>query len=132
MVWLLAAIISGVLGGMGMGGGTLYIPVLTQFFGVSQRLAQWLNLVSFVPMAAVSLCIHASQHRLCARGFWLLFVPAFVTTALFAYLATRLGGRVLAVGFGFFLVVVGLIGLVVATVKFVHKVRADTPMQPPD
>ena len=127
-----AAILSGLLGGMGMGGGTLYIPVLTNFFGVSQRMAQWLNLLSFVPMAAVSLCIHAANHRLCARGFWLLFCPAMASAALFAYLATRLKGRVLALAFGLFLVLMGAVGMVFAVKNYVRQKRLNTPRQPPD
>ena len=34
--YLLAGFLSGVLGGMGMGGGTVLIPALTIFFGVEQ------------------------------------------------------------------------------------------------
>ena len=49
---------AGVLGGMGMGGGAILIPMLTVFFSVDQINAQAVNLVAFIPMAIVSLAIH--------------------------------------------------------------------------
>ena len=54
----LAGVLGGILGGMGMGGGTILIPLLTIFFNVKQHSAQAANLVSFLPMATISLIIH--------------------------------------------------------------------------
>lgn len=42
---------AGLLGGMGMGGGTILIPALTIFLGVEQHAAQAANLIAFLPMA---------------------------------------------------------------------------------
>ena len=50
--------LGGIIGGMGMGGGTLLIPLLTLAAGVEQHLAQAINLMSFVPMSIVALIIH--------------------------------------------------------------------------
>ena len=56
MVWLIVAgLAAGILSGMGMGGGTVFIPILTEGLGVPQHAAQWLNLVAFVPAAVVSM-----------------------------------------------------------------------------
>ena len=58
-VWYgVAGIISGVLGGMGMGGGTILIPLLSIFYAVSQHTAQATNLISFIPMSVIALIIH--------------------------------------------------------------------------
>ena len=41
LIWLvLAGIVSGIVGGMGMGGGTLLIPILTIFLSFPQKNAQ--------------------------------------------------------------------------------------------
>ena len=50
--------LGGVLGGMGMGGGTVLIPLLTVFLNVGQKTAQAINLIAFSPMAAVALFVH--------------------------------------------------------------------------
>ena len=46
---ILAGIVGGIIGGMGMGGGTLLIPILTIFLDVPQKNAQAINLVAFIP-----------------------------------------------------------------------------------
>lgn len=129
---ILVAVISGILGGMGMGGGTLYIPALTLLFGVGQRMAQWLNLVSFIPMAVVSLFIHAKNHRLDLKAFLWLFVPASLSAVAFAYLATIIKGRILSLLFALFLVGLGITGLIGSLVRAIAKWRADTPKEPAD
>ena len=58
---MIAGFVSGLIGGMGMGGGTIMIPALTVFCGVSQHAAQVTNLISFLPMSAFSLAVHKKQ-----------------------------------------------------------------------
>ena len=55
---------AGVISGMGMGGGTLLIPALTLLMGIPQRQAQGVNMLSFLPAAAVALYIHKKEGRL--------------------------------------------------------------------
>ena len=43
ILYLLAGFFSGMLGGMGMGGGTVLIPALTILFRVEQHIAQATN-----------------------------------------------------------------------------------------
>ena len=79
IVYLIAGVLGGFLGGMGMGGGTVLIPILTIFCGVEQHLAQSVNLLSFLPMALLSLRVHSQNglldtkgvlwRDLCERGF---------------------------------------------------------------
>ena len=61
-VWyVLTGFFGGLLGGMGMGGGTLLIPMLSLFFSLSQKQAQAVNLIAFLPMAAVALAVHTKN-----------------------------------------------------------------------
>ena len=57
-LYVLFGFIAGIFGGLGMGGGTLLIPLLTIFLGLDQKLCQGINLVSFLVKALVSLIIH--------------------------------------------------------------------------
>ena len=63
----------GLLGGMGMGGGTALIPLLT-LIGVDQAAAQGVNLVSFLPMAALALTVHAKAGLVRGGGLFSLIV----------------------------------------------------------
>ena len=61
---LFTGLVSGFFAGMGMGGGTLLIPALTLLFGISQKGAQGINLLSFLPAAVLALYIHKKGGRL--------------------------------------------------------------------
>lgn len=62
--FIVAGLAAGVIAGMGMGGGTLLIPALTLLLGVQQRGAQGVNMLAFIPAAAVALVIHYRAGRL--------------------------------------------------------------------
>ena len=66
MKWLMiiAGLLSGIIAGMGMGGGTLLIPVLTLLLCVPQRGAQGVNMLAFLPAAVVALYIHHKSGRI--------------------------------------------------------------------
>ena len=54
MLYALMGFASGILSGMGLGGGTLLIPLLTIFGGLGQHAAQGTNLVAFIPAASAA------------------------------------------------------------------------------
>lgn len=117
--YVISGIICGVLGGMGMGGGTLLIPVLTIFFNVNQHLAQGINLVSFIPMAIVALIIHLKNKLINFKGILFIIIPAL----LFAYLGTVLSknfeSQLLQKCFGGFLLALSIVQIL--QIKFIKK-----------
>ena len=52
--------LSGIIGGMGMGGGTLLVPLLS-FMDLEQKTIQAINLISFLPMCCIALGVHAKN-----------------------------------------------------------------------
>lgn len=103
IVFLLCGVAGGVLGGMGMGGGTLLIPLLTTVCGVKQSAAQGVNLLCFLPMSAVALFVHAKGGLLKKEGLAFLTVPALIFSALASVAAAYLPEAALSKGFGLFL-----------------------------
>lgn len=55
--------ISGIVSGMGMGGGTILILCLTLFLGKDQHIAQGANLIFFIPTSIVSIITNI-KHKL--------------------------------------------------------------------
>ncbi len=96
--------LSGVLGGMGMGGGTVLIPMLTIFFGVGQHEAQAANLIAFIPMAIASLIIHFKNKMVKTEGVLYLIVPAAVLSLISGMIAQAISGEILKRIFGAFLI----------------------------
>ena len=108
LVWLTAGIAGGVLGGMGRGGGTVLIPILTIFCGVPQHMAQSVNLLTFLPMSALSLRVHSQNGLLDTKGALWMMVPATVLSALGAVFVQGVASGALRVGFGIFLCLLSL------------------------
>ncbi len=103
LLLLLCGLAGGLLGGMGLGGGTALIPLLTLVCGVEQTAAQGINLLSFLPMSAAALAVHAKKGLLAKEGLASLTLPALVFSVLFSLLAAALPARALSKGFGVFL-----------------------------
>lgn len=80
---LFAGFVSGALGALGLGGGSVLILYLTLFAGMEQAQAQGINLVFFVPCALLAVVLYARK-GLIARPLWL---PA----ALFGLAGALLG-----------------------------------------
>jgi uncharacterized membrane protein YfcA len=108
VLFLIAGMAGGVLAGMGMGGGTLTIPLLVLLLGVEQSLAQSVNLVAFLPTGTVALGVHLKNKLVSFDKVLYLLLPALVTTVLSSIFATNLGGEVLTKLFGGFLTATAL------------------------
>lgn len=101
--YILAGIVSGVFGGLGMGGGTLLIPILTIFLGVDQKLAQGINLLSFLVMAIFSIYIHYKNGYIITKHLIWIIPFGIVFSLLGAVLMSFLPSKILKMIFGIFL-----------------------------
>ncbi len=109
-LYLILGFLGGIPAGMGMGGGTVTIPLLVLVGGVEQKIAQCANLFSFLPMSAFALKTHAQNGLLQTRGIGWVIVPAVLLSALGALLASYLSSELLRRGFGAFLIGLSFIG----------------------
>lgn len=57
----LIGVISGLVSGMGMGGGTILILCLSMILGVDQHVAQGSNLIFFIPTSITSIITNIKQ-----------------------------------------------------------------------
>ena len=112
-----AGVLGGVLGGMGMGGGTLLIPLLGIFYDVSQHAAQAINLISFIPMAAAALFVHIKNKRVDFHGVLYVILSGVCTCVIGAYIARAVPGAVLRKCFGGFLLLLSAFQLVTGLKK---------------
>lgn len=107
---LLAGMGCGVLSAWGVGGGTLLLLVMTLFFGVDQAAAQGVNLLYFLPTAAMGLWHR--QNGLLDKALLRRTVPwALVTAAAASWAATALDVTLLRRPFGIFLLIAAAVTL---------------------
>lgn len=116
-VWyVIAGLAGGILGGMGMGGGTVLIPLLSIFYAVSQHTAQAVNLVSFIPMAVLAVIIHLKNKMIKFDKILYIIIPGVIFCIAGCYIAKAMSGNLLKQVFGGFL-------LALSVFQFVIEIR---------
>lgn len=104
-VGLGAGIASGLLG---VGGGTVMVPLLAGALAYSQHRAHATSLAAIVPIAAVAAAVFASDGDVEYGTAGLLAAGAIAGAPLGARAMAAVGERWLEVAFGLFLVAVGI------------------------
>ena len=109
IIWAVAASFLGaVIAALGMGGGSVLIIYLTAYLGVEQLAAQGINLVFFLPVAAVALISH-HKHGLVRWKIALSFAAVGLLGVYFGQkLAMQVGSDMLQKLFGGFLLIIGV------------------------
>ena len=102
---------SGIMGGMGMGGGTFLIPLLL-FLGYEQKLIQGANLISFLPMAIVALIFHFKNKLVKTDGILWIIIPAVLFSIAGAMLADVVSIDFLKICMGIFFLVIGIVEII--------------------
>ena len=109
-LYLILGFLGGIPAGMGMGGGTVTIPLLVLVGGVEQKIAQCANLFSFLPMSVGALKTHAENGLLKTDGILWIILPALALSILGANLAAALSPGTLKKAFGAFLILLSFFG----------------------
>ena len=99
----LTATLTGILSGWGVGGGTLLLLCMTLFLGVEHRMAQSINLLFFLPAAAMSLYFHRKNGRIDKKVWVRTALPGTLAAALVAFIALTVDVSLLRKPFGLFL-----------------------------
>jgi len=105
---VIAGFLSGIISGMGIGGGTILIPALTIFLNIGQHTAQGINLLYFIPTAVIALIVHFKNKTVDLK----IAVPIMVTgvfgAAGGAFLASIIKASLLRKFFAIFLLGMGI------------------------
>ena len=112
-VWyVVTGFASGIICGMGIGGGAILIPALTIFLGMEQQAAQKINLLYFIPTAAIALCTHVKKGNVEKDGLKPLVLYGVIGAVVGAIIAVNIDGGYLRKGFAVFLLCMGTYELV--------------------
>lgn len=109
LLYILAGAASGVLSGMGIGGGVLLIPALVLLGGIAQHSAQGINLLYFLPTAIGALWIHRKEGQLEKKVLPMLIVGGVLGAAAGGWIANLLEGDILRKIFGIFVAIMGIL-----------------------
>lgn len=105
-MYVIIGFISGIVSGMGMGGGTILILLLSIFMNLDQHEAQAINLVFFIPTAISAILIGIKNKNI----QWKLAIPIVIAgiigAAISAKISTKMDVGLLRKLFGIFLLII--------------------------
>ena len=103
-----AAFLSGLFASLGVGGGTILLLYLTVFASTSQLYSQGVNLLFFIPIAALALIIHTKNKLVKWKVTLWAALPGLIGVFLGSQFAFFIGSDLLRKIFGFFLLLLGI------------------------
>lgn len=124
--YVLIGVLGGVLGGMGMGGGTVLIPLLVLALDVAQKTAQTANVVSFIPMAIITLVIHYRNKLISTKNVLIIIIPAVCSCVVGCFIAKVIQTDLLIKLFGGFLALLSVYQIVCNSKKKTNYICANS------
>ena len=105
---IIIGVIAGIVGGLGMGGGTVLILILSIFNNVEQHIAQGANVVFFIPTAVAAIIVFIKNKNIKFKLGIPILLWGIVGTTIGASISSMLDVYVLRKFFGIFLIFIGL------------------------
>ena len=103
MFEVLIGVVSGIVSGTGMGGGTILIFLLTFVMGAEQRVAQATNLMFFIPTSIIAIIVNLKNKNLEVKTGIIISVFGIFGAIIGANLAIHMDVNILKKCFGIFL-----------------------------
>ena len=117
MKLILIGIISGIVTGLGMGGGSILILFLTLFMMVNQHTAQAANLIFFIPTSISAIYVYFKNKNVDAQIGKKLLYTVIIGAIGGAYLTKFIDSSNLKKYFGMFILAVGVIDIILTIKK---------------
>ena len=108
MTEVLIGIISGIVSGTGMGGGTILIFLLSFMLGIEQHTAQATNLIFFIPTSIVAIIVNFKNKNIDIKQAIIISIFGVLGAIIGANIAIYMNVKMLKKGFGIFLIFVTL------------------------
>lgn len=108
MLEVLTGLISGIVSGTGMGGGTILILVLSVFIGIEQHTAQATNLIFFVPTSIAAIIIALKEKLIEWKTGRNIAVAGIVGAIIGSIIMSKLEVKLLRKCFAIFLAIIAI------------------------
>ena len=108
MIYMAIGVVSGIISGMGIGGGAILIPAVTMLYDISQQQAQNVNLIYFIPTAIIALFFHFKNGSIEKPVLKKLIIYGIIGAIAGSFIAINMKPDLLRKIFGGFLGVMGV------------------------
>ena len=106
MVEVLIGLVSGIVSGTGMGGGTILIFLLTFFMGIDQHVAQATNLIFFIPASIDAIIVNIKNKNLDIKNGTIIAIFGILGAIIGANISLNMPVNILKRCFGIFLSII--------------------------
>lgn len=117
LLFIFVGLLGGIAGGMGMGGGTILIPLLNIFLNIAQKEAQLFNVFSFILMAGFIVFIHIKNKLINVFPALVFSVIGSFFAVITAFFVKDIPSSKLQIFFGIFLIILAVIQIFALLVK---------------
>lgn len=108
MLKVLIGMFSGIFSGIGMGGGTILIFLLTTVAGIEQHIAQATNLIYFVPTAISAVIVNYKNKNIDTKLATIISICGAVGAVIGAKISVNTDVQKLKKLFGIFLAIIAI------------------------
>lgn len=107
IVFIVIALISGTIAGMGIGGGSIFILLTTIFEMLQQKEAQFYNLVMFITVGVVSTIYNIRKKNLDIKMLFKLLLPVCFGSIVGIILLKLIDEKLSKIFFDIFMMLIG-------------------------
>ena len=119
--FVLISIFSGVFAGMGMGGGTFLIPLLSIIFNIDQVICQSTNVLCFIVLAIICVVIYFKNKLINAKALICIAIPASIIASIGSIFALKINSNLLSILFACFVIGIGIFYLIMTIISIKKK-----------
>lgn len=108
MLPVIFGVISGVVTGLGMGGGTILILLLSLFMNLDQHVAQATNLVFFIPTSLAAIIINIKQKNVNLKLAIIISIFGIIGAIIGAIISENISSPHLRKYFAIFILIIAI------------------------
>ena len=108
MAEIIIGLISGIISGTGMGGGTILIFLLSFVMGIEQHIAQATNLIFFVPTSIMAIIVNIKNKNIDLKLGILISIFGVLGAIVGANISVNMDVQSLRKYFGVFLAIIAI------------------------
>lgn len=108
MIEIFIGTISGIVSGLGMGGGTILILFLSLFLDIEQHIAQATNVIFFVPTAITAILVNLKQKNINLKIGLPICLWGVIGAFVGAIISMQMNMKTLRKFFGLFIILIAI------------------------
>lgn len=123
---IIFGMISGIVTGLGMGGGTVLILLLCAFMNFDQHIAQGTNLIFFIPTSLAAIFVNIKQKNIDYKVAKIVIIFGIIGAVLGAFIAQKINSTNLKKVFAIFVLIIAIHELYDLYKEYINKRKRHT------